>query len=125
MLEDLTDGPRTAAELFVRSLEKEEAPFDGDAWFYRRLAQLGSGTSPLHVPAEGGPLPAPPPLGDDRAFAATALALTDAGRAVLAGEADRIAVVGIDRWLGGTHLRPGNVWRRDGATARVVAPSRT
>jgi hypothetical protein len=38
------------------------------------------------------------------------LRLTDAGDAVLAGEADRIALNGIDRWWGGTHLVPGAAW---------------
>jgi len=40
--------------------------------------------------------------------------LTDAGRAVLAGEQDRIATCGIDRWLGGVHLRSDvDMWRWD------------
>jgi hypothetical protein len=50
------------------------------------------------------------------------LALTDVGRAVLEGRADRVEVLGIDRWLGGTHLRPGYVWRWDSQTTGVVAP---
>jgi hypothetical protein len=49
------------------------------------------------------------------------VALTDAGREVLRGEADRIDLLGIDRWVGGTHLRPGHVWRWDRSAARVVA----
>lgn len=40
--------------------------------------------------------------------------LTDAGRAVLAGEQDRVTVCGIDRWLGGVHLEGDAVsWRWD------------
>jgi hypothetical protein len=41
--------------------------------------------------------------------------LTDVGQAVLAGHGDRVNVNGIDRWLGGVHLRGHEVeWRWDG-----------
>ncbi len=47
--------------------------------------------------------------------------LTDTGRSVLAGQLDRVATCGIDRWLGGVHLESGNrVWRWDEARQRVV-----
>ena len=49
-------------------------------------------------------------------------AITDAGRRVLAGEADRVELRGIDRWVGGTHLVPAAVWRWDAATVSLVAP---
>jgi len=40
--------------------------------------------------------------------------LTDAGRSVLSGHRDRVATCGIDRWLGGVHLRSGGpIWRWD------------
>jgi RNA polymerase sigma factor (sigma-70 family) len=40
--------------------------------------------------------------------------LTDTGRAVLARQLDRVAACGIDRWLGGVHLRRGaTLWRWD------------
>jgi hypothetical protein len=42
------------------------------------------------------------------------------GRRGLSGEADRVELLGIDRWLGGTHLRPGHVWRWDPAARPVV-----
>ena len=46
--------------------------------------------------------------------------LTDAGRAVLAGEKDRVALCGIDRWLGGVHLQgTANVWRWDAEGQRM------
>ncbi|SDW81598.1 protein of unknown function [Marininema mesophilum] len=38
--------------------------------------------------------------------------LTALGERVLAGEEDRIQVVGIDWWLGGVHLQ-NDIWRRD------------
>ena len=49
------------------------------------------------------------------------LSLTETGRAVLAGYVDRVAAVGIDRWLGGVHLEGrGPTWRLDDASRRVV-----
>jgi hypothetical protein len=115
LLEPLRDGPRTPGELFLESQKREEALFLGDAWAWRRLAEL----EPLVARSDGGAVPAPPPLGDSRAFAATSLALTEAGRKVLAGGTDRIAAAGIDRWLGGTHLRPDSLSRWDSAARRV------
>jgi Domain of unknown function (DUF1835) len=111
LLEALSTGPSTTAEAFLACGGREEAPFAGDAWVYQTLAQL----EPLITP-----LPPPPPRGDPRAFMSARVEITDAGRAVLAGEADRVELLGIDRWVGGTHLVPGAVWRWDGS--QVVAP---
>jgi hypothetical protein len=61
---------------------------------------------------------AAPPLLD---FVSGTATLTHTGRAVLEGRLDRIAVCGIDRWLGGVHLRSGEViWRWDPAHQCVV-----
>ncbi len=114
LLEALLDGPLRPHELFLASQEREEAPFDGDTWLWRRLAALER----LVAPAGGGRVPPPPPRGDGRLFAATSFELTDEGRAVLAGRADRVELLGLDRWLGGTHLTPENDWRWDGAAVR-------
>ena len=47
--------------------------------------------------------------------------ITDAGRDVLAGRRDRIRLCGIDRWLGGVHLQPWNLWRWDDESQRIRA----
>jgi DNA-binding transcriptional MerR regulator len=109
LLEPLLDGPKRPPELFLASQAAEDAAFEGDAWAWRRLAGLQPLVSEL---------PPPPPLGDTRRFTATTVELTAEGRAVLAGEADRVELLGIDRHLGGTHLRPDNVWRWDGLRVR-------
>jgi hypothetical protein len=47
-------------------------------------------------------------------------AITDAGRAVLEGRLDRVDC-GLDRWLGGVHLRRGaDPWRWDGARGAMT-----
>ncbi|HKP17226.1 MAG TPA: MerR family transcriptional regulator [Gaiellaceae bacterium] len=120
LLELVRDGPRRPLELFLAAQELEEAPFAGDAWVWRRLADLAAGPQALLAPADGGPFPTPPPIGDGPAFAATPVALTEAGHAVLAGAADRVELLGIDRWVGGTHLRAEHAPRWDREIARVV-----
>ncbi len=105
-LEVLAEGPRTAGELFVASHHDREDPiWLGDSTFYSYLEALG----PL-VTVE---------VGAD--FHRRAVALTDLGRDVLAGRTDRIAAIGIDRWLGGVRLHGRTVpWRWDEATGRIV-----
>ena len=49
------------------------------------------------------------------------IALTDIGRAVLAGQLDRVATCGIDRWYGGAHLQGKNgIWRWDDTRQRMT-----
>jgi hypothetical protein len=53
--------------------------------------------------------------------AGTRLRLTGAGRQVLGGGADQLALNGIDRWVGGVHLRGREArWRFDEGTESVV-----
>jgi hypothetical protein len=62
-------------------------------------------------------------LHDDGAGAVLrgSVTLTDAGAAVLSGNADRVALCGLDRWLGGVHLQTGSrIWRWDDARQRIV-----
>ena len=115
-------GADTPFAAFVAVQEMEDAPFLGDAWFYRTLAQLGAGGSRLVETGNGGQLPLPPPLGDLHAFGGLRLRLTRDGERVLEGEADRVELLGIDRWVGGTHVRPGAVWRWDADASRLLPP---
>ena len=47
--------------------------------------------------------------------------LTSAGARVLAGQADQIALNGTDRWIGGVHLHGHHVpWRWDDGTETIV-----
>jgi hypothetical protein len=119
-LRALADGARTPAAAFLAAQSLEPAPFLGDSWFYRALAELGRGSRRLVETREGGELPVPPPLGDGSRFAGSDVRLTRDGERVLAGDADRVELLGIDRWVGGTHVATGAVWRWDGQ--RLLAP---
>ncbi len=111
--------PRSA---FVAAQRLEDAPFLGDAWFYRALAALGRGRVRLVETHEGEPLPAPPPLSDGQIFARLPLRLTAEGKRVLRGESDRVDLLGVDRWIGGSHVTPENTWRWDRTGHRLLAP---
>jgi hypothetical protein len=47
------------------------------------------------------------------------LRLTAAGERVLSGDADRVELLGVDRWVGGTHVTPADLWRWDGRLVRA------
>ena len=122
-LQAVAAGARTPPAAFVAAQRLEEAPFLGDTWFYRALSALGQGTTRLLEADAGTPLPPPPPLGDGQRFARLQLRLTATGEQALRGQADRVELLGIDRWIGGTHITPDNTWRWDPAERKLVPPS--
>jgi len=120
----LRDGARTPIEVFLATQRAEEAAFLGDTWLWTRLSELGRGEDRLVQTADGLALGPPPPHSDANGFTAQELALSEAGHAVLAGEADRCALVPLDRWVGGIHLLGADpAWRWDRATGRAVSAS--
>ena len=122
-LQAISADARTPQSAFVAVQRLEDAPFLGDAWFYRALAALGRGRVRLVETQDGEPLPVPPPLGDGHGFARLSLRLTAEGEQVLRGESDRVDLLGVDRWIGGTHVTPENAWRWDPAARRLLAPA--
>jgi hypothetical protein len=119
-LQAVAAGAETPPAAFVAAQRLEDAPFLGDAWFYRALSALGQGKARLLETADGTPLPPPPPLGDSRPFARVQLRLTAIGERTLRGEADRVELLGIDRWIGGTHITPGTTWRWSPTELKLV-----
>jgi hypothetical protein len=122
-LQALAAGPRPFGELFRAARREPAVAALGytDLQLLADLAELGTGPVPLvrapalpggeawHPRARGGP-----------AWPTLLLDLTDAGRAVLAGRADRAALVPLDRWLGGVHLAgPAPAWRWDPAAGAL------
>ena len=100
LLEAVAAGARTRGDAFLASMAAEEAPFMGDSIAFDRLAGL-----------EG--------LVHDNG----SLQLTEDGEAVLAGRADRVELIGFDRWIGGLHVRAeGPLWRWDHARAELAGP---
>ncbi len=90
----------TPVERFLRASAKEPRPFLGDTWAFAILERLAHASVPLLDEAG---------------------ALTPAGVAVLAGEADHVALNGCDRWVGGVRLRGRDIhWRWDEATETLM-----
>jgi hypothetical protein len=114
-MEAAADGPRElSAVLRSSGLDGDEAPFlfhirsmcGGE----RHLIQLDGGLAD-----EDGP-----PY--DEAIWKRQLQLTDIGRKILTGQADCIRLYGIDRWIGGVHLKGARAaWRWDGRRRVLVA----
>jgi hypothetical protein len=110
ILQVLSEGLRTPEEAFVEASRLEDDIFMGDTSFWTIVRRLAEGRHPL-VEAEVHPRPGQLPGGT--------LALTMDGGAVLSGRADRVALNGLDRWLGGTHLTSARYWRWTGATLEM------
>jgi hypothetical protein len=101
LLAAVAGGARTKGEAFVRAAAREMRPFLGDTFAFDRLDRMATGPIPL---------------------LSKTLGLTDAGREVLAGAQDHIALNGIDRWIGGIHLTGAHVsWRWDEGTESITA----
>ena len=123
-LQAVAAGAHSPPAAFVAVQRGEEAPFIGDAWFFRALSALGRGKKRLLETDDGAPLPPPPPLSDSQHFARLQLRLTATGERTLRGEDDRVELLGIDRWIGGTHITRDNTWRWDTTELKLVRPSR-
>jgi len=121
-LEAFAAGARTPPEIFLAVQRAEEAPFLGDTWMWMRLSELGQGPDRLVQTIAGEPLGPPPPQPGGERFTEQELELTEAGRAVLDGEADRAALLPLDRWVGGIHVTgPDPAWRWDRRAGRAVS----
>jgi hypothetical protein len=111
ILAAVADGAGDAATAFVRAAARETRPYLGDTWCFAMMDGLAHARVPL-LEAE----PADRPV--DRG---TALRLTGTGARVLAGTADHVTLNGIDRWIGGIHLRGREVaWRWDDGTETIT-----
>jgi hypothetical protein len=95
-------GPIAFGDAFPRVHDGETAFYIADSSLQALIDRLAASAPPLVVPGR-------------------VLTLTDTGRAVLAGEIDRVAHCGIDRWLGGVHLNGRcATWRWNPTKQRIV-----
>ena len=101
ILEAVDGGAATVGEAFVEHNRREDPVWLGDTSFLGYVEALAAGPRPLLLHVDG------------------VLALTPIARDVLAGREDRVRANGIDRWLGGVHLRGREAgWRWDGNQLR-------
>jgi hypothetical protein len=111
VLAAVADGAPDAGTSFVRAGARETRPYMGDTTCFGRMDPMAQGPHPvLRLDPPGRPV--------ERT---TGVRLTDTGARVLAGQADQIALNGIDRWIGGVHLQGHHVpWRWDDGTETIV-----
>jgi hypothetical protein len=110
----LHGGQATAGDVFSSTQSQEERPFIGDTTFFDMLQRLASAKVPLVSLAAGSGNPA---------FRSRVVAITEAGRDVLAGRADHVRLNGIDIWRGGVHLcgSDSSPWRWDARSETLVS----
>ncbi|OBC10752.1 hypothetical protein A5784_04575 [Mycobacterium sp. 852013-50091_SCH5140682] len=109
LLAAIAEGASDAATAFVRANAREARRFLGDCWAYAAIQRLATAPVPL-LDAHSVPVKSD-----------TAVHITDAGRRVLAGQDDHVALNGVDRWIGGVHLSGRDVaWRWDEGTESIV-----
>jgi Domain of unknown function (DUF1835) len=101
ILRVLEAGPLDAGILFPKTQADEVRPFMGDLGHFDIVRALASARVPLVGIA-------PQSLNDGAVSAPDlrghTVSITDAGRRVLAGRDDAVALNGIDEWRGGVHL---------------------
>jgi PAS domain-containing protein len=105
------DAGRTQfVEVFRHMLEAEPAPYLGDNSLDCILKRLAVGPKPL-VTIDG------------PAWYRSEFTLTPAGRLVLDGQADWLALnPAAERWLGGVRVGGAYPWRWDAAAGRIIGP---
>jgi hypothetical protein len=119
ILAAVAEDANTAEKAFLASSRRESRPFLGDLWCFRRIAALANARSPLLWLDDAETSRQP------RVQPSTRLGLTAAGRRVLDGQVDHVALNGIDRWIGGVRLTGHRMaWRWDEGTERLVNANR-
>ena len=104
-LEAIDKGAATIGEAFVKSHhEREDAIFLGDLTFAGYLERMSKVGVPLVTWEDGTTIATPSREDDPGEYWKRRVVLTDAGRSVLRGDVNAVALNGIDRWLGGVHL---------------------
>ncbi len=122
IVEIVSDGGVRLSDAFRANQERESAVFLGDAVFAIVLERLSGTSHPLIRLESGKPIRAPRSLDPDPSFWKQRAVVTDLGRATLEGGHDWIGLAGINRWLGGVHLRGHEVqWRWDEGKRTLVS----
>jgi hypothetical protein len=105
ILQAAATGKHKKTEIYAESRKQEDVPW-GDASVYLRMEWLASGPQPALVKSSK----------DE-------YQITEAGQQLLEGRADWITLQGgIDRWLGGVHLKgKQSQWRWDGNEKTLLA----
>jgi GNAT superfamily N-acetyltransferase len=113
LLETLSGGPADGAAVFRLAQDREQHPFMGDWSFFRMAQSLSRARVPLvRIEPDDGAID----------LRHRKLSMTEAGRNVLGGTGDAVALNGIDEWRGGVHLSGDRwPWRWDASRRTLVS----
>ena len=111
-LEIIAKGERKPGRIFGAFQDTEERRFMGDSSFWDILHQLLESTPALLELPSGKQLTLPTSPDQE-------LTITIAGEEVLACKRNWLDMVEIDRWIGGVHLTPDNLWCWDAGSGRL------
>ncbi len=111
-LQVISEGYSKFADVFAKVWDLEDPPYFSEHMLFSQLNALAKAEHPL-LRIEGwehveGKRYKEWPVGKLSVF------LTHTGREVLGGKEDHIRLNGIDRWLGGAHLKGDDIWRWNG-----------
>lgn len=119
ILQAVVEGHVQPGKVFAASQGAENPRFMGDSSFWLVVKRMVESEKPLLTTQHGQQFKVAGMFGPDEAFLEQVLSLTDEGKKVLAGEGDWLDGHVIDRWLGGVHLNPDNVWRWNADTQQI------
>lgn len=112
-LKIISQGEKRAGRVFGAFQDSEERKFMGDSSFWEILHQLLDLSSPLLKLPEGKVLTLPTSSDQE-------LTITPQGEEVLSGKRNWLELVQIDKWIGGVHLNPDNIWCWNSAAKKIV-----
>ncbi len=127
ILDTLSLGVTSPADLFESCRETESAPFLTNWEFWAMLERMTKGSSPLMRVVVGESFLCPPKEVAWEEFHSQSLAPTEFGERVMAGEEHYGLADFQERWLGGARLAKEDLWfwdyRKGGLTQSPTIPS--
>ena len=105
ILKIIESGTKKPTEIFLKYQDYEEARYLGDWSFFHYIKNLIVQKHPLIKTSTKQPFEFPPISENDKRFLSQNLQLTETGKKVLSGILNHVELNGINKWLGGVHLK--------------------
>ena len=110
----VNNGVHKVGKLFGHNQTLEQYVFMGDLSFFAILNELLTSSPPL-LQLLGPQQNITPPISTTME-----LSITETGKAVLAGTSHWLNCIEIDKWIGGVHLTPENLWYWNTASKQIT-----
>jgi hypothetical protein len=105
ILEIIRPGKKTPSEIFIKFQEYEDAKYLGDWTFFYYINNLLNKKHPLIETSPQEQFMFPASSESDTQFLSQYIQITEIGRKVLSAKLNHVELNGIDKWLGGVHLK--------------------